>query len=219
MTTSKILMDLQDTCQQSKRGFSSYKVVRVLRGVKDRVTCTFVQGIKLKTFYRVNINSSPQQFWMCTLTGYLWVCQEAKESEKANPKQPQQHWGEFQSWGSFTSFHSWRPGLPQTGVESAATHLARVSQCFHSLLMGSSFQTNPIDREHTVTYINNLRQSRQSITYGTPVMHRNLQVWANKDSYLKKFFLPSTFWVRRRTLQINYMVQINGLFQSNDSVG
>lgn len=79
-------MDLQDTCHESKEGFSSNKVVRVLRGVNNSVICTFVQGIKLNTSYKVNTNSSPQQFWMCTLTGYFQACQEAKESKKAHLK-------------------------------------------------------------------------------------------------------------------------------------
>lgn len=69
----------------------------------------------------------------------------------STPKQPGP-WREFQSSRSFTSFHSWRSGLPQTGVEPATTYLPSVSQRFNSLLMGSTFQTNPIDREHTVTY-------------------------------------------------------------------
>lgn len=92
--------------------------------------------------------------------------QAAKESKKTHVKQPG-HQGEFQSSsGSFTSLHEWRCGLLYIGVEPAATYLPSVSQCFNSLLMGSTFQTNPIDGEHTVTYkwlTDNLRKSRQNI--------------------------------------------------------
>lgn len=96
--------------------------------------------------FHADLSSAHRARWATRLKA-----QEVKESKKAHLKQPGP-WREFQSSRSFTSFHSWRSGLPQIGVEPATTYLPSVSQRFNSLLMGSTFQTNPIDREHTVTY-------------------------------------------------------------------